>query len=350
MSGALIMLWLGTAVSQHAHQPDIDGWAVSRERRLSPPPLAPPLAAAGHDDAAADRIEGLLAEARTQTYSGDSAAAESALDAADAVLKEAPALPESAWLAAEILHDRAMIVALRDPASATSLEQRSEALAGPRAPVFSATTKDAGRAVSGARDPASPAKALEPEVRARVLPGPGVALIGPLPGDVVHVDGVEVSPPRTVAHGAHHVRVLRSGRLAWAGWIDATGASANVAVPEPVPCSTTDLAPVTDDAGAKGPVLCEEYVRARAVGSERIEVALCHHASCGVWLPWSRAWGAAFEGPMQPRLRPRAAPTWFLWTAAGVAAVIVGGFVLAEEGVFDRRGPTRETFTFVAPK
>ncbi|HVW26028.1 MAG TPA: hypothetical protein VHC69_11710 [Polyangiaceae bacterium] len=345
MSAALIVVWLGTAASQRAHQPDLDGWAVSRERRIAPPPVEPPLPPAGHDDTAAERVEALLAEARTQAYSGDTAAAEAALDAADALLKRSAELPESAWLAGEILHERAMVAAPRDAAVAASFERRSVALVGPRAPAFAATTKEGKPAKSG---PASP---LAVEVPAPPAEATAVAgLTGPMPNDSVEVDGVEVVSPRTVVHGAHHVRVLRAGRLAWAGWIDVAGDSVTIAVPKPTPCSTADLPATGAGAGANASVLCEGYARARPVGPERIEVQLCHRASCGEWLPWSRTWGAAFEGPMQPPRKPHTAPPWFLWTAAGVAAVIIGGFVLAETGAFERHEPPRQTFTFVVPK
>lgn len=347
MSGALIVLWVGTTASQYAHQPDLDGWARSRERLIAAPPVEPSLPPAGHDDAASEHIESLLAEARTQASSGDATAAEGALDAADALLKRSPELPESAFLAAEILHDRALLVAAEDPAEAAAFERRSIALAGPRAPTFSATPKEDGRPKKDVR---APARDSLPDV-AQSEATPAVAsLTGPLSTDVVAVDGVEVGVPRTVVHGAHHVRVLRAGRLAWAGWIDVQGASVVVGVPAPIPCSTTDLAGAARPGGVTTSVMCEEYAVARAAGPERIEVALCHHASCGEWLPWSRAWGAAFEGPMQPRPKPRTTPGWFLWTAAGVAVVIVGGFVLAEEGAFERQGPPRESFTFVTPK
>jgi hypothetical protein len=347
MSFALIVLWLGTAESRHAHQPDLDGWAVSRERRLAAPPVEAPLPPAAHDDAASERIEALLAEARTQAYSGDAAAARDALDAADALLRRSPELPESSWLAAEILHERALSVASQDSSAAAAFEQRSVALGGPRAPAFAATTKGGSAPGKGAGKPIpeSPSEGEQaPAVEA------AASLVGPLPTDVVEVDGVEVAVPRTVVHGAHHVRVLRAGRLAWAGWIDAESANVGIPVPEPVPCSTTDLAGTSSGNATNDRVLCEEYVKVRPAGPERIEVALCRHAWCGQWLPWSRAWGATLEGPMQPRRESHGAPPWLVWTAAGVAAVLVGGFALAEAGVFAEHAPPREMFTFVAPK
>jgi hypothetical protein len=51
---------------------------------------------------------------------------------------------------------------------------------------------------------------------------------------------------------------------------------------------------------------------------------------------------------------PRAAKgdshAWILWTAAGVAAVVLGGFALVESGAFEQRGPTQEKFRFEPPR
>jgi len=347
MSGALIMVWAGSTASLRAHEADLAGWARSRERAIELPLAEPELPPAGHDDAAADRIEGLLAEARTQAYSSNAEQAEAALDSADALVRASPELPESAWLAVEILHERALVVASRDPSGSVAYERRAAALGGARAAEF-ATAKPVSRPSSRPEPPAreepTGENAPAPESTPSVMP-----LDGPLPTDEVDVDGVEVPVPRTIPDGAHHVRVLRRERLAWAGWITPDQGSAHVPVPLPMPCTATDLSPAATDRSRES-ILCEDYARARPAGAERIEVSLCHRGSCGVWLPWSRAWGAEFEGPMHPPPRPRSTSAWMPWTVAGVAAVIIGGFVLAEEGVFERQGATRRTFTFVPPK
>jgi hypothetical protein len=345
MSGALILLWLGTAASLKAHEPDLEGWAQSRERRIEEPLSEPELPPARHDDALAEHIEALLAEARTQAYSSDTAGAEAALDSAEKLVQTSSELPESAWLMAEILNERASVVGARDASLATDLERRADLLAGRRAAPFVAAAPVAPLA-KGARKSATLTDASAPLAAPA---SPSVTLDGPLLTDDVAVDGVEVLPPRTIPDGAHHVRVLRGGRLAWAGWLTVAGTDVNLAVAQPLPCSTTDLSPAVLG-GERRSVLCDDYAMAREVGSERIEVALCHQASCGPFLPWSRGWGASFEGPMHPPPKPHSTSAWVLWTAGGVAAVIIGGFVLAEEGAFERRGPTQKTFTFEPPK
>jgi hypothetical protein len=335
------MVWVGSAASLDAHQADLDGWAASRQVRVEQPYSEPPLPSARHDDALAERIEGLLGDAQAEAFSTEGSAAKKALDAAEELLESSADLPESPWLMAEIYRARAALVAASDPAAAAVFERKAAALSGPRAVSFASVAREA----AAPRKPGTvaPAPLAEPAPSA----GPAVALEGPLPSDDVDVDGVEVAYPRTIPDGSHHVRVTRAGRLAWTGWITAAGTEVRVAVPKAHPCSDADLG-ATDVAAHA--VACEYYARARPVGPERIEVSLCHGASCGPWLPWSRTWGATFEGPVHSPRAPRAGHAWIPWTIAGVGAAILGGFVLVESGAFDRRGPTRETYNFVPAK
>jgi hypothetical protein len=176
-----------------------------------------------------------------------------------------------------------------------------------------------------------------------------VELLGPLPTDEVAIDGIEVAGPRTIPDGAHHVRVLRAGRLAWAGWITAEGEGVRVAVPTRMACGEEDLSD-PQALGQSKPVACDDYVKARPAGSERIEVASCRRSSCGPWLPWSRTWGATFEGPVHSARPARGDDhAWILWTAAGVGAAVLGGFALVRAGAFEQRGPTSEKFEFLPP-
>jgi hypothetical protein len=342
------MVWVGSAATLDAHQPDIEGWAASRQLRLEQPVVETPLPPAPHDDALAERIEGLLGEARTEAYSTDTAAAEAALGTAESLLRSAPGLPESAFLMAEILHQRAMIVAPRDAGAAQELERRAVSLAGPRAAPYVA------RAEPPARGKKSPdATASGPGTPAPAEPAPSsrsAELLGPLPTDDVQIDGIDVAVPRTIPDGAHHVRVLRAGRLAWTGWLAGQGEAVHVPLPTTAPCSEADLADVQASRQPQKPIACEDYAKARPAGLERIEVALCHGASCGEWLPWSRAWGATFEGPIHsPRTARGDGHAWLLWTAAGVAAVVLGGFALVQAGAFEQRGPTTEKFHYKPP-
>ncbi len=347
MSGALVVLWLGTAAALEAHEPDLSGWAASRLVRIEEPLPEPPLPPAGHDGAAAEAIERLLSEARTETYSESPMTGEAALDAAERLLAEHADLPEAPFLAAEAWRERAEIVGERDPALSAELVRRALAIAGTRARLFASAEGRRARAEGDAGDRDAPKAAAESTVPATRVP-----LEGPLATDEVEIDGVDMPYPPTLPDGAHHVRVLRRGRLAWAGWITPHDGAARVPLPQRAPCSETDLAPArTARAGdAFGAVSCARYAIARATGPSRIEVALCRQAACGPWLPWSRSWGVAFEGPVHsPQPSPRGS-SWILWAAGGVAAVVVGGIVLVEAGAFERRGATRETFEFVPPR
>jgi hypothetical protein len=347
---AIVVVWLGTAEARAAHEPDLASWASARAVAIEEPAPDRKERLAAHDDGAAAHIEALLAEARGATYSTDPVAAEATLDAAEGLIREHADLPEAAWLMAEAWRERAGLLRARSPDVAARLDARAAALEGARA-----------RAFTDARAPEEKNGKLHPPAGPIAPPVPGspegaaaaVALGGPLPTDDVDVDGVESQSPFALPEGPHHVRVLRRGRLAWAGWVTAAGASAVAApVPPAAPCSETDLV----DVAAAGPstatlrlVLCPRFAVARPDSAGRIEVAVCEHSSCGPWLPWSRTWGASFEGPAQPAWPARPSHEWIFWTAVGAAATVVGGLVLWQEGAFERQGPTRETFTFVPP-
>jgi hypothetical protein len=340
------MVWVGSAASLDAHQPDLEGWAASRQVRLEQPVVEAPLPPAPHDDALAERIEALLAEARTEAYSTDTATAEAALATAEGLVQSSPALPESAFLMAEILHQRATIVAARDEGAARELERRAVSLAGPRAVPFAARHEPSPKEKKRPDAPASATRPAAPVAPAAPDVSKTVELLGPLGTDEVEIDGIVVDGVRTIPDGAHHVRVLRAGRLAWAGWIENAGEKIRVAVPTRMPCSEEDLSALAAPGLSKS-VACDDYAKARPAGAERIEVAMCRHSSCGPWLPWSRVWGATFEGPVHsPRVAKGDGHAWILWTAAGVAAVVLGGFALVESGAFEERGPTQETFRF----
>jgi hypothetical protein len=351
MSAAVVVVWLGTASTRAAHEPDLASWAASRLVGLEEPEPDGRAGPPSHDEAASSRIEGLLSEARGGTYSTDPTAAEVSLDAAEAQLREHPDLPEAAWLMAEAWRARAEIVRSRSPELAAELGRRAEALDGPRARAFADAPRPPGengaglRGTNEATEPGFPASPTD-----RATP---VVLTGPLASDDVDIDGVEAPSAPTLSVGTHHVRVLRRGRLAWAGWMTAGAGAVAAPVPPPAPCSETDLAGVAGpgaSAATLALVLCPRFIVARPAASDRIEVARCDHSSCSSWLPWSRTWGASFEGPAQPAWPRRPSREWIFWTAAGVAASVVGGLVLWQEGAFDRPGPTRETFTFVPPK
>ena len=300
---------------------------------LEDPAPDPTLTRADHEEELSSRVESLLSEARTAGYAADSSTAEAALESAELLLRGHPALPEAPWLMAETCHDHALLVRAQDPTLASILEYRATVLVGKRA-----------RAFAESESAASPPPDIETGSAAAVLQGP-------LPSDEVDIDGVVTPSPRSIPGGEHHVRVLRRGRLAWAGWVTPDATEVRIPMPGVVPCSESDFADVRLYGGhiqTGGAVLCPRWAAAREVTSTRIEVATCERDACSTFLPWSRGWGADLEGPMQPPWPKRPSKTWIGWTAASVTALAVGAIVLWREGVFDRDGPPREHLAFTA--
>jgi hypothetical protein len=232
---------------------------------------------------------------------------------------------------AETCLAHAALVRKDDPELSRILERRAILLEGPRAPSFG--------------DGAGPTSTESPQ-------SDSVALEGPLPTDDVEIDGAVSSSPPLLVAGEHHVRVLRRGRLAWAGWVAAEADPVVLSLPPVVPCSDTDFDRVTIADGrvnVRGPVLCPRWAVARDTGPTSVEVARCERSSCGTLLPWSRNWGREFEGPMQPKWEDRPSYAWLPWTALGVAVTTAAGIVLYRSGVFDREGAPRDTVTFSGP-
>jgi len=104
VSRAVVVVWVGALSLRTTHEPDLSAWAESRQVALEDLALDAPLPDLSHDDEAASRIEGMLAEASS---SGEPGEAVPVLASAESSLRSHPDLPESAWLMAEILRMRA---------------------------------------------------------------------------------------------------------------------------------------------------------------------------------------------------------------------------------------------------
>lgn len=366
MNHAVVIVWLGTAAAHASHEPALSSWAESRQVAVEEPAADAPLDDAHHDDAVAARIESLASEAETAVFTdADPDAARTALDNAEALVRSRPDLPEAAWLLADVLRTRADLVGRTDPDSRVSLLRRAVILEGTRAAAFAATThpSPSPRGASAQRA-THPDAAPKPSAPAPVAPTPSdpsvppsdgstgassVAIAGPLAADDVYVDGAPVNAARIVVPGEHHVRVLRDGRLAFAGFVTATAGAVRVAVPGVVPCSSADLASVTLSDGrlsTGGAVACPSWAVARPTTEDGIELATCHGAVCGTWLPWRPNWGAPFEGPVHPAWHGAPNHAWILWTAAGALALVATSVALVASGAFEREPAPQRGFTF----
>jgi hypothetical protein len=232
------------------------------------------------------------------------------------LLREHPELPQSAWLMAEQLELTADVESTApDGANASvALRRRAAVLEGLRATPFS--------------DHAASPELEAPQLRA-------LNAEGPEPGDSLEWDGMRSGPTFTTATGEHHVRVSRSGRLLWAGWVTVAANAARIRLPVPeIPaCSLDDIGAghfEGDHVVAAPAARCASYVLARARAGVGIEAALCEREVCGKVVVFKyRAPTAAADYGW---------PRWATYTAVA-AGVVATGLVLWRAGAFDRPQP-----------
>ena len=343
MSQTAVLVWLSAssltfgASSPSADLPtfraDLDAFAHSRLLRLE----APRENAAAYRDGRASayapdvvaQVEISLEEARNAAASLEQSRALGALERAEHLLREHPELPQSAWLMAEIFEQSAEVEeSAPDGAdAANSLRRRAAALEGPRAAPFSDRAPTLGREAD--------AVSTQP-----------ISVEGLEPGDTLEWDGMQTQTALRAAPGDHHVRVVRGGRLLWAGWLN-LGASERrprLPVPETIACSSDDVGRAHFAGGraiAAAHARCESYVLARPHPGGGIEAALCEREQCGKVVIWEHVHGAS------PSAASSKKPIWPYAIAASAGALALTGIALWRAGVFDRGEPnSRETWVF----
>lgn len=273
------------------------------------------------------RIEALFIAAKTAIGALRTAEADNALTEAESLIRNHAELPQSAWLLAELYATRRERIESEDPASSRDLAVRAALLEGERASAF--------------RDAALAELSLElPAAHALQIRGTG-------PRDRVEWNGEPVTLRFEQRPGEHHVRVLRRGRLVWAGWVSVGAAATVVDLPVPavLACSADDLGGALDGDPAPLPdaaTQCSDWAAARSRNGV-LELARCHRARCGNWE------GQSSRPATQPApARPQASglPRWFTYAAIGAGTALVAGFVLASSGAFGASDPTRERWVY----
>ena len=342
MSQTAVLVWLSASASLGALSPvgalptfraDVDAFARSRLLRLEAPrENAAAFRASAYAPDVVAEVESSLEEARNGTASLEQNRALAALERADHLLRDHPELPQSAWLMAEVLELSADVenTEAEGAEAALALRKRAAALEGPRAAPFSD------------RAPGATLEALE------VPPTQAVTVAGLEATDTLEWDGVERANPLTTAAGEHHARVLRGGRLLWAGWakVEPNEAQLRLPVPETVACSSDDLEGGHFEGGRAVPATharCESYVLARARLGGGIEAALCERSSCGNVVIWEHGGAPAAHGETKKVIWPYA-------IALGASALAVTGLVLWRTGAFDRPGAPTVTSVVYNPK
>ncbi len=294
----------------------LERWARTRGLRLVTA-TSHPTAAIPVDMDVADSVEAELGRAHDATTADDADGADRALAHAEGLLRVHPELPNAAWLMAEVHRSwstRWSRLPPSDPERASLEWQRGAAL-------------DGGRS-AGVGERAAP---REGDIDAALaIAGDGQALLDGRPAS---------AGPLRVARGEHQLVVEHAGRVLWAEWVSfAPSATVRVAVPEPVPCSSEDLARATIQGGAvhANSVRCGAWV---AVGegsrAGSLLVATCEGGTCGTALEWSSGLPSSGPPPGDGVAPAHHWPTWATWTlvGAGVALTAVG-VTLAATGAF----------------
>ncbi len=318
---AATLVWLAPAAEPQAAAPVADAagdpqrtiahWARAHGEALEPPAdvRVPQLAP---DPAAAERIEQLLDRSRDSLSARDAAGADGALDAAGALLRAHPELPQAAWLMAEVERGRATRwrrIAPGDAEAADRAWARAEAIDGGRVGAVSET--------AGAQGAAAALVTLD------------------LPADEgAWWDGARVEGPavRTRA-GSHALVVTWDGGPIAASWVDVPAGPSRVRpeAPPALACALADVRRAHLEGGAVSArgVRCPRWVAATPVpGGAGVLVATCEADRCSALVDWTPS--PPWTWPLPERPRP-AWPSWATWTlvTAGVAAAVGAGVVAA---------------------
>lgn len=303
-------------------------WAAVRSFRVSrvelggaPPDEVPPLA----DPAIAQEVERALLRARESTARLDGDGTDRALAHAEGLLRQNPALPQGAWLLAEV--ERAW--AVRHLRITPRDEPRAER------DWAAAAVLDGGRD-AGLGEPAGAPRVPSPRVDVTLDADGSAALL---------LDGLPATRgPAKIAAGEHQLLAVDDGRIVWGAWITVdAGTVVRVTLPHPLTCSAADFRSVAlrgDEVAAQG-VRCGTWLAGDARSKEVLRVAVCEASSCGTWLevrPWDRV---PF---IPPPIVHHGFPAWATWTLVAAGALATTGLVLWGAGVFDPR-PTVVQFT-----
>ncbi len=340
MTPTFYVIVVGGAAAQISAEPHLESWAAARHARLEFPTQAQ-RPAAGSSDGVGTRAEALLEQARVALGTLDDAAVSEKLEAVDRLLRDTPALPQAAWLMAERYALAYALLSRSASADAAANTDDATSTGGAAQKMLRARV-----VLEGMRAPAlgeSPPRISRPASDVQVV------LRGHRETDQVFWNGVERTPPLRVPSGEHHVRILREGRIAFAGWVTLSEKERSLVIPASAPCSSADLAGAQISAGKALPAAgtsCPRYVvvQSTALG---IDVATCSGASCGPLLPWRQGAGSVFDGPPQPK-EAAPFPTWVA-IGTGVGAAILTTIVLWNTGVFEERKPGRTRFVFTGP-
>jgi hypothetical protein len=324
------LVWIAPDPPDAAESRAIASWAQVHGVDLQPPRDERP-SALTTEAGVADQVEDLLDRARDATAAHEGGAIDRATEAAEALLRAHPELPQAAWLMAEVERARSTRWRRVDPADAEAAERdwmRAEALDGGRMPGLgeaSATSHPADAEVS------------------LVLPD----------DDAARLDGESVAPSgiATTHAGPHALVVIADGAPVWAEWIEVQASRSRWTIDAPAvaPCSIADAARarMAGERVVGERVRCARWVAvARGAAPGALRIASCDGARCGPLLEWREAspWtGPAPASPSPEVSRARRWPGWATWVLAGAGVAVAAGIAAAASRAF-QPAPTETRF------
>jgi hypothetical protein len=305
---AATVVWIAPDPADSEQRRAIAGWASAHDVRLAEPAewAPPPLAV---DDHAAAEVEDLLERARDAIAAADGPAVDAELARADALLRASAALPQAAWLMAEVERTRAVRwrrIAPADPEAADRAWRRAEALDGGRRPGISEQQQRA--------DPPPAAASID-------LP----ALVAP---EEAWLDGRPAGRHVDAFAGPHAIVVTWNGEPVWAEWRDVPAGSStwDLGAPQPPPCSSVDFASARLDGDriASPSVRCTSWVAALPSphGARAVRIADCERDRCGPLVEWRlpEPWTTPAPPPVAHGAPEKHWPAWATWTLVGAGA------------------------------
>jgi hypothetical protein len=323
------LVWLTPEAPNAEQRAALAAWAQARGVLLTLPGADPaPLETNGQ---VADLVENEVERARDELAARNAEAVARSLDAAEALLRTHPELPQAAWLMAEVERTRAALwrrVAPLDPLAAARAWSRAQALDGGRVPGI-----DEDATVLSAAPLAT------------------ITWVAP-PEDEVWVDATLAFEPLGLAAGLHRVVARLSGVPVWADWVDLSPGPSRLEIdaPAPLPCSSYDLRRAklaSERVVVAAGVQCPRWVVAVAPGKPGpLWLATCQASACGSLAPWEPApvWNRAVPRhtpPPAPPTRPRPWPAWATWALVGAGVALAAGAaaIAATSGAFDEGMP-----------
>lgn len=308
MDAPTTVVWIATDPPDTPQRQALASWAAAHDVRLVDPPdvQAVPLASDGR---VPGEVEDLLERARDAIAALDAAGIDAALASGEAVLRGHPALPQAAWLMAEIERARAVRWRRVPPTDAEAADRawrRAEALDGGRLP-------DVGE-----------------EAPATGPPEASVDLAADLGAEEQRwLDGRPVGEHVQTRAGLHSLVVTWAGAPVWGTWVDIPPGRSKIELeaPRAEPCSRADVG----SARPAGERVAAELVRcgnwiAVAPGvhsTHEVRVARCEGGRCGALVDWRSP--EPWTEPLPARPAEKRWPAWATWSAVGAGAAIATG-------------------------